>query len=230
MAMRADEDRHESAHPAPFRDRDEAARALADVLAAQDHAPPLVVLALPRGGVPVAAVVARRLGAPILRTNSRSSGAPWEPEFAVAALVDAGGPELVVDEPACRAAGVDARWLQREKDRAWQEIERRRALYRPGLAPVPVAGATVLVVDDGVATGTTARAALAALRRRGAGRVVLAVPVGASDTVAALRREFDAVVCLREPQPFRAVGLHYRDFAQVGDAEVLATLRDAAPP
>jgi putative phosphoribosyl transferase len=225
--MSADDDRHGASRVPPFRDRHEAAQALAERLAAAGYAPPLVVLALPRGGVPVGAVVARRLGAPLDLLLVRKIGAPWEPEFAVAALVDAGGPELVVDEEACRAAGVDARWLQREKQRAWDEIERRRALYRPGAVPTAVAGATVLVVDDGVATGTTARAALAALRRRGAARVVLAVPVGAPETVAALRGEFDAVVCLREPQPFRAVGLHYRDFAQVDDDEVLAALRDA---
>jgi putative phosphoribosyl transferase len=211
-----------------FADRAEAARALAARLADEHLPPPLVVLALPRGGVPIGAEVARRLKAPLDLLLVRKIGAPWQRELAVAALVEGEQPEIVVDEETSAACGVGREYIEREAAREWREIERRRALYLRGRRPVPVAGATVIVVDDGIATGTTMRAALKALRRRGAARLVLAVPVAPPDTVAALRKEVDRVICLAEPVPFHAIGLHYVDFHQVPDDEVIAALDSVA--
>ena len=211
-----------------FADRAEAARALAARLL-DEHLPgPVVVLALPRGGVPIGAEIARRLNAPLDLLLVRKIGAPWQPELAVAAVVDGGRPEIVIDEGIAAEVGADADYIERTAREEWQEVERRRARYLAGRAPVPVAGATVIVVDDGIATGTTVRAALKALRRRGAARLVLAVPVAPHDTLLALQREVDRVICLSEPDPFRAIGLHYVDFHQVSDEEVLAALA-AAP-
>jgi len=212
-----------------FTDRSEAGRALAARLAAMAIAPPVVVLALPRGGVPVAAEVARALGAPLDLLLVRKIGAPWQPELAVAAVVDGDPPDIVVDELTSRMSGVDRDYIDREAGRELQEIRRRRQVYLAGRKPVPVAGATVIVVDDGVATGTTVRAALKALRRRRPGRIVLAVPVAPRETVVELQAEADEVVCLAQPEPFHAIGLHYADFHQVPDSEVLAALAAAAP-
>jgi putative phosphoribosyl transferase len=207
-----------------FADRAEAARALADRLA-REHLPgPLVVLALPRGGVPIGAEVARRLNAPLDLLLVRKIGAPWQPELAVAAVVDGGAPEVVIDEATSQATGASREYIDQQAQIEWGEIERRRALYLHGRAPLPVEGATVIVVDDGIATGTTVRAALRALRRRRAARLVLAVPVAPHDTLMALRHEVDRIVCLKEPSPFRAIGLHYVDFHQVSDEEVIAAL------
>jgi putative phosphoribosyl transferase len=207
-----------------FADRAEAARALASRLADERLPPPLVVLALPRGGVPIGAEVARRLHAPLDLLLVRKIGAPWQRELAVAAVVDGEQPELVIDEEIREATGTSREYIAEEAKAEWQEIERRRALYLAGRAPMPVQGATVIVVDDGIATGTTMRAALEALRRRGAARLVLAVPVAPHDTLTQLQREVDRVICLAEPEPFRAIGLHYVDFHQVSDEEVIAAL------
>lgn len=210
-----------------FADRAAAARALAARLLDERLPTPIVVLALPRGGVPIGAEVARRLNAPLDLLLVRKIGAPWQPELAVAAVVDGEKPEIVIDEGIAAEVGADPAYIEREAQREWQEIERRRALYLAGRAPVPVAGATVIVVDDGIATGTTVRAALKALKRRGAAHLVLAVPVAPHDTVMALQREVDRVICLAEPYPFRAIGLHYVDFHQVSDEEVMAALAES---
>lgn len=211
-----------------YADRAEAGRALAEHLLRLALPGPVVVLALPRGGVPVAAEIARTLQAPLDLLLVRKIGAPGQPELAVAALVEGTPPALVRDEETCAATGVDAAYIQREAAFAVAEIRRRRRRYLDLRAAVPVQGATVIVVDDGVATGTTMRAALRGLRQRQPARVVLALPVGPPDTVAALRAEADEVVCLRQPVPFRAIGLHYRDFHQLDDEEVVAAL-DRAP-
>lgn len=211
-----------------FADRHAAGEALARAVVRRRFPAPHVVLALPRGGVPVALEVARALGAPLDLLLVRKIGAPWQPELAVAAVVDGAAPEVVVDEQTSALAGVDRAYIDAQAAHELREIERRRRVYLRGRAPLALEGATAIVVDDGVATGTTVRAALRALRRRHPARLVLAVPVGPSDTVAALRAEVDELVCLAEPSPFHAIGPHYRDFHQVPDDEVLAAL-DAAP-
>lgn len=213
---------------ARFRDRTDAAEALARQLAELPLAPPVVVLALPRGGVPIGVVIARRLGAPLDLQMVRKIGAPWQPELAVAAVADAGGdePVLVVDEDLAASTGADGAYIERCKAEQWREIGRRRAIYLHGRPPQPLAGATAIVVDDGLATGTTARAALQAVRRRGAAHVVLAVPVASAESVARLRPMVDRMVVLAAPPDFRAIGDHYADFHQVGDDEVVDALRE----
>ncbi len=211
----------------PLADRREAGYALAQRLLQMALPGPLVVLALPRGGVPIGAIVARALNAPLDLLLVRKIGAPWQPELALAAVVDGEPPDLVVDEEALAMAGVDRGYIEAQVQRHIQEIERRRHAYLHGRARANIEGATVIVVDDGIATGTTVRAALMALRRRSPARLVLAVPVAPSDTLAALRAEVDDIVCLAEPFPFHAIGLHYRDFHQLGDDEVLAALATA---
>lgn len=207
-----------------FRDRAEAGRLLADRLAALDLPRPLVVLALPRGGVPVAVPVARALAAPLDLLLVRKIGVPWQRELALAAVVDGDPPDLVIDDEVQRETGVGRDYIDAELPGELREIERRRAAYLRGRAPLPVAGRTAIVVDDGIATGTTMRAALKALRRRAPAHLVLAVPVAPPDTLRLLGEEVDRVVCLEQPSPFYAVGAHYRDFHQVEDAEVVAAL------
>ncbi|MDP1899978.1 MAG: phosphoribosyltransferase [Rubrivivax sp.] len=215
----------------PFSDRTAAGRALAQRLMKMSWPGRTVVLALPRGGVPIGAEVARALGAPLDLLLVRKIGAPQQRELAVAAVVDGQPPDIVVDEETAALAGVDRAWIDAQAAHELLEIERRRRIYLGGRAPLPVEGATVIVVDDGIATGTTVRAALKALRRRKPARLVLAVPVAPSDTRAQLSAEVDDLVCLAEPSPFHAIGLHYIDFHQVGDDEVLAALDAAnAPP
>jgi len=214
-----------------FSDRGQAGRALAQELA-KLQLPAPVVLALPRGGVPVAAEIARELGAPLDLLLVRKIGVPWQPELAVAAIVDGQDQELVIDEDTRAASGVSRSYIETQAKEQMREIERRRHLYLGDRAPIPVSKRTAIVVDDGIATGTSMRAALKALRRREPAELVLAVPVAPPDTIATLRREVDRVVCLAEPDPFYAVGVHYADFHQVEDEEVLAILSSfgASPP
>ena len=153
-------------NPPRFADRQQAARALAVAVAARRPRPPVVVLALPRGGVPIAAEIARTLHAPLDLLLVRKIGAPGQSELAVAAIVDGTPPDLVIDQETSDITGASRAWIDRQAEREMEENARRRALYLRGRAPVPVQGATVIVVDDGIATGTTVRAALKALRRR----------------------------------------------------------------
>lgn len=207
--------------------RQQAGLALAEAVQAHAPRPPVVVMALPRGGVPVAAEVARALHAPLELLLVRKIGAPWQRELAVAAVVDGDPPDLVVDEETRAATGTTADWIRSQAEVELREIARRRQAYLRGGAAPDVEGATVIVVDDGIATGTTVRAALKALRRRRPARLMLAVPVAPAETLAALRDEVDDIVCLRTPSPFHAIGLHYVDFHQLDDDEVVALL-DAA--
>lgn len=210
-----------------FNNRSHAGLLLAERLADLQLVDP-VVLALPRGGVPVAVQVARRLLAPLDLVLVRKIGVPWQPELAVAAVVDGSQPELVIDEEVRRSTGVSRAYIEAEAKRQWAEIVRRRAVYLKGRTSVGVRSKTVILVDDGLATGTTARAALKALRRHGPARLVLAVPLAPSETARALRTEVDQLVCLAEPQPFHSMSQHYEDFHQVGDDEVLAALASLA--
>lgn len=211
----------------PFADRTQAGRMLADELLTRTLEPPLLVLALPRGGVPVAAEVARALGAPLDLLLVRKIGAPLQPELAVAAVVEGTPPEVVINEETADLPGVNEAYIWSALTAATLEIARRRSVYMAGRPRQPVDGVTVIVVDDGVATGTTMKAALQALRRRRPARLVVAVPVAPRDTIADLRHLVDEVICLRSPEPFHAIGLHYLDFHQLGDDEVCALL-DAA--
>jgi putative phosphoribosyl transferase len=213
----------------PFADRRAAGRALAQRLKQLKLQAPVVVLALPRGGVPVAAEVARMLGAALDLVLVRKIGAPWQPEFAVGAVAEGEPAQIVVDPTARTMAGLDQAWIDEQARVGLREIARRRQVYLRGRPPVPVEGCTAVVVDDGIATGATMRAALKAVRVRRPARLVLAVPVAPSDTLAELSTEVDLVVCLEQPRPFEAVGRHYIDFRQVGDDEVVAALDSFHP-
>lgn len=212
----------------PFENRDEAGLLLAERLLQLHLPPPIVVVALPRGGVPVAAVVARVLHAPLDLMLVRKIGAPGQPELAMAAVADGQPPQLVTDDAVWSANGGRTDDFESRTRDALLEIGRRRQLYLRGRAPLDVRGRTVVVVDDGIATGTTMRAALQSLRRGRPARLVLAVPVAARESLALLRPQVDQVVCLAEPSPFVAVGRHYVEFDQVSDVEVLSALDRAA--
>jgi putative phosphoribosyl transferase len=205
-----------------FGDRAQAGRVLAAALAQRHLAGP-VVLALPRGGVPVAAEVALALHAPLDLLIVRKIGAPGNPELAVGAIAE--GAEAAVADPETMAAtGTSRTYVDRQAKVERQEIARRRALYLQGRPPLAVEGRTAIVVDDGLATGSTALAAVRSLRLRKPARIVLAVPVAPPEAVAALRPEVDDLVCLSTPEFFGAVGVHYADFRQVADEEVIAAL------
>jgi putative phosphoribosyl transferase len=192
-------------------------------------APPIVVYGLPRGGVPVAAEVARVLKAPLDLLIVRKVGAPGQPELAVGAVAEGVPPEVVLDEQSMAWTGTREPWVREHARIEYAEVLRRRQAYLAGRVAPPVAGAVAVVVDDGAATGTTVRAAVQALRRRAPARIVLALPVAPAEVIEQLRPLVDEVVCLDAPVPFRAVGLHYGDFHQVSDEEVVRALREAAP-
>lgn len=207
----------------PFRDRSDAGRKLAAVLAERGYDRP-VTLALPRGGVPVAAEVAMALNAPLDLILVRKVGVPSQPELAMGAVVDGDAPIIVRNEDVIRLAGVAESEFKAVCDIELAEIERRRQRYLGGRERVEVGGRTAIVVDDGVATGATTRAALRATRLRRPKTLILAVPVAPSRTLAELSQEADEIVCLEDYELFGAIGLYYRDFRQVSDQEVIETL------
>jgi putative phosphoribosyl transferase len=206
-----------------FQDRSDAGRQLARRLE-RLRGQPLVVLALPRGGVPVAFEIASALRAPLDLLLVRKLGSPENPELAIGAIVDGAEPQIVRNDDLMRALGVSEAQLQLRAKHELAELERRRTLYLSGRAPVAVLGKTVIVVDDGIATGATMRAALQGLRRRAPARVVLAVPVASPEAIALLRGEADEVECVWEPLDLGAVGAAYRNFRQVSDDEVIDLL------
>jgi putative phosphoribosyl transferase len=205
----------------PFTDRAEAGRILAERIAHLGLTDPLV-LALPRGGVPVAYEIAQRLGVPFDVLITRKIGCPGQPELGVGAIAEGGDP--VFDADLLRRLGLTERDLDATARRERAELDRRVAVYRGERALPPLRGRDVVVADDGLATGGTARAALAAVRSKEASRVVLAVPVGAAQTVQALSADADDVVVLAAPSAFHAVGQWYQHFEQLTDAEVLELL------
>lgn len=205
-----------------FKDRTHAGKLLAKALSAYAHDPRAIVLALPRGGVPVGYAVARQLGLELDVLVVRKLGMPGHEEYAIGA-VGAGGVR-VLDQGAAGHLGVAPRVVEAISARALKEIERRERQYRGAHAPLQLKGRVALLVDDGLATGSTMRAAIQIAHKLGAARIVVAVPVGAPDTCEALAREVDELVCISRPPFFTAVSLWYRDFGQTSDAEVVDLL------
>ena len=208
----------------PFRNRSAAGRRLAVALAGYKEQEP-TILALPRGGVPVAAEVAAALDAPLDLILVRKIGVPFQPELAMGAVVDGGGSIVVRNEDVIEHVGIDEAAFKAVCDAEFVEIERRRERYSGNRERAEVAGRTAIVIDDGIATGATTRAALRATRIRNPKRLVLAVPVAPSDSLPELRREADDIVCLEDYPMFGAIGFYYRDFRQVSDQEVIEILR-----
>lgn len=205
-----------------FRDRMDAGRKLAAGMHSLEGAEDLMVLALPRGGVPVAAEVAKKLNAPLDVLIVRKVGLPDFPELAMGAV--ASGDVEVVNEDVISRWGIEAEQFKRIADRELKEVVRRDSLYRQGRDPLDVAGKIVVLVDDGVATGSTIKAAIAALRKMRIKSIVIGVPVSAPDTLRELQALADEVVCVDAPAGFRAVGGSYQNFSQTSDEEVINLL------
>jgi putative phosphoribosyl transferase len=214
------------AYSGQFQDRTSAGKALARKLLKRQLADP-VVMALPRGGVAVGVEIARALGAPIDLVFVRKIGVPYQTELAAAAVVDGGEAEIIVNEDVVMQAGVSRSYIEEQAKKEVAEIERRRQVYLEHRPRVVLEGKTLIVVDDGIATGASMRAALKALRRKNPKTLVLAVPVAPARTMRELSSEVDEIICLREPEPFFAIGLHYRDFHQIPDEEVVRLLTAA---
>src|SRR5436190_9554016 len=209
----------------PFRDRREAGRRLAERLSGLRATSPLI-LGLPRGGVPVAYEVAKALGAPLDILVVRKLGVPFQPELGMGAVGEDG--VRVLNADVLRQAGVTEAQLAQIEAHGRAEVEERAARLRGGHPAIPLQGRTAVIVDDGLATGGTARAAVRVARERGAARVILAVPVAPPETVAALRRDADDVVAVETPEPFFAIGGWYSDFSPTSDDEVVELLVRAA--
>jgi predicted phosphoribosyltransferase len=212
--------------PERFRDRREAGRVLASHLMHYSGRDGLIILALPRGGVPVAYEVAQALAAPLDVFLVRKLGVPGHEELAMGAI--ASGGTRVLNDSVVRGLDIPQRAIDRVARDEQAELERREREYRGERPPPQVAGRTVILVDDGLATGASMRAAAAALRRLGPGRIVIAVPAAAPETCEDFRREVDEIVCALTPDPFYAVGVWYEDFSATSDEEVRDLLARAA--
>jgi predicted phosphoribosyltransferase len=204
----------------PFIDRTDAGRKLAKALTGYKSQRPLI-LALPRGGVPVAAEIAAALDAALDLVLVRKIGVPFQPELAMGAIVDGRDPVVVRNEDVIALTGVSQQEFDATRDEQLAEIERRRKLYLGDRPHPQLAGRIVIVVDDGIATGATTRAALQAIRMRKPRKLVLAIPVAPTDTLSKLRDDVDDLICLEDHRQFGAIGRFYSDFRQVSDAEVI---------
>ncbi|SNY99127.1 phosphoribosyltransferase [Halomonas sp. hl-4] len=213
-----------SKHRELFDNRREAGRQLAKVLSGKHYD---VILSLPRGGVPVAYEVAITLPCPLDVVVVRKIGAPGQPEFGLGAVVDGDPPQVVLTPRAVELFQPSEDYLEAETQRQLEEIARRRQAYIGKRPPINVSGRHVLLVDDGIATGGTAKAAVRGLRLAGVSTVTLAVPVAPQAAVDELATEVDDLICLATPEPFNAVGMHYHDFTQTSDDEVIALLQAA---
>ncbi len=207
-----------------FSDRRDAGRQLAARLVTLDPVRP-IIYALPRGGIPVALEIASALHAPLDLILVRKIGAPGASEVALGAIVDGASPEIVVNEDVRRLSGADEVYLERAKQRELAELKRRRAVYLGDRVQVDPTGHTAIIVDDGLATGATAKAALSAAKSRGAAKVILAIPVAPAETLAEMRQHADTVVCLHPAKSFHGVGSFYQDFHQLTDEEAIGLLR-----
>lgn len=210
----------------PFQNRTTAGRALAGKLDARDYAKP-VVYALPRGGVPVAIEIARKLKAPVDLLLVRKIGVPHHEELAAGSIVDGEEPDIIVNPQIMHAARMTKTDFEVAAARALKEIERRRTLYLGDAKPISAKEATAILVDDGIATGASMRAAIEAVRRRGPRRVVVAVPVASREAATEFSELADAFICVAAPAHFGAVGYYYRDFTQLTDEDVIALMRQA---
>ncbi len=206
-----------------FKDRCEAGKKLAKALHRYEGRNP-VILALPRGGVPVAAEVAAALTAPLGLVLVRKIGVPWQPELAMGAVVDGGTPIIVRNEDVIRHLAIDEAEFKQICDEELAEIESRRRRYLGDRPPIDVKDRVTIVIDDGIATGATVRAALRATRMRAPKALVLAVPVASTEALAELRKEADDVICLEAHEFLGAIGFYYSDFRQTSDEEVVAAM------
>jgi putative phosphoribosyl transferase len=208
-----------------FTDRASAGRLLAGELLKLDLKRP-VVYALPRGGLPVAFEAAQALKAPLDILLVRKIGVPWQRELAAGAVAD-DAQNLIFNKDVIAEAGMQRRQVEEAAKAEMKEIERRRALYLHGRSPIDVKGREAIIVDDGIATGSTVQAAIMAVKRRGPSRVIVATPVAPRDTVAELKALADDVVCLFAPEAFYAISVHYDDFRQLTDEDVVNVLSQA---
>ena len=215
-------------YPRVFSDRREAGQMLARALSTY-RGDDVVVIGMPRGGLPVAREVADALGAPLDIVVVRKLGAPGQPELGIGAVVDGDHPRAIFNQQIIAELGVSEGYVHEEIERQLKEIKRREAAYREGRAAFPMVGKTVILIDDGIATGSSVRAALRGLRRAQPKLLVLAVPVAPAETIEALQGDADEIICLETPPGFYAVGQFYRDFHQVSDDEVTAMLREKKP-
>ncbi len=214
--------------PKVYANRAAAGRLLAQRLMAYAGSD-VVVLGIPRGGLPVAREVARALSAPLDVIVARKLGAPGQPELGIGAVVDGDQPRAIFNQDIIEHLGVSDQYIEAEIARQLKEVNRRETAYRGGRPQTPLAGKTVILIDDGIATGSSVRAALRGVRRHKPRRLILAVPVAPAETIETLRSEADEIVCLETPDDFFAVGQFYRDFHQVGDDEVKSILETQQP-
>jgi len=211
-----------------FRDREDAGRKLAAQLHSYKGRKDVIVLGIPRGGVPVAYEVAKALDAPLDIFVSRKLGVPWQEELAFGAIATGGA--RVLDREIIEAIGISDQEIEQITAEVKKELERRERLYRGRRAPLKVDGLTVILVDDGIATGSSMRAAIHALRQMRPAKLIVAVPVAPQSTCKRLKSEVDQLVCVCLPEEFYAIGQFYEDFSQVADEEVTELLHRAAQP